>query len=322
MKKVPIIMATYQTEQENLKIAIDSILNQTYENIELILVCDGDHEEYERMKQIEQENKNKMKVLLNETNKGLPYSLNKAIKQSTGEYIARLDSDDICMKNRIEKQVQFLEENPEVAVCGTNAMLFGKQEGIKKNYFITQEQIKIQLLYMATLIHPTVMIRKTVLEEYPYNEEFVCSQDFELWSRIIEKYPIAIIPIVGIKYRIHDGQISIQRKQKQAELSKKVIYENSKKITGKYEEKICKTMYVLGMREKLTRQNYKEISKNIDYIIEQNHTYEPKELKKVLYNRFFTLMLMNRIIPLNINAVKKCLKGYNFKYIMEKLIRC
>ena len=238
MKKVSIIMATYQTEQENLKIAIDSILNQTYENIELILVCDGDHEEYERMKQIEQENKNKMKVLLNETNKGLPYSLNKAIKQSTGEYIARLDSDDICMKNRIEKQVQFLEENPEVAVCGTNAMLFGKQEGIKKNYFITQEQIKIQLLYMATLIHPTVMIRKTVLEEYPYNEEFICSQDFELWSRIIEKYPIAIIPIVGIKYRIHDGQISIQRKQKQAELSKKVIYENSKKITGKYEEKI------------------------------------------------------------------------------------
>ena len=62
---------------------------------------------------------------------------------------------------------------------------------------------------MATLIHPTVMIRKTVLEEYPYNEEFICSQDFELWSRIIEKYPIAIIPIVGIKYRIHDGQISI-----------------------------------------------------------------------------------------------------------------
>lgn len=319
MKKVSIVMATYQTEPGCLQDAIDSVLNQTYKNIELILVCDGDQEEYKRLKKIENA---KIKIIQNETNRGLAYSLNKGIKHATGEYIARLDSDDICMEDRIEKQVQYLEEHLDVAVCGTEAMLFGKQKGIKKNYFISQEQIKIQLLYMATLIHPTVMIRKKIFEEYQYNEEFICSQDFELWSRISEKYQIAILPIVGIKYRIHNGQVSSTKKELQAELSKKVIQQNSKKITGTYDEKICNTLYVLGMREKLTSKNYKEISRNIDEMLEKNQSYEKEEFKKVLYNRFFSLLITNRIIPLDVNVLKKCLTRYNLKYLKEKLIKC
>jgi len=315
VKKVSVIMATYRTEQAILMESINSILNQTYENIELIIVCDGDKEEYNRIKQI---NNEKIRVFLNESNKGLPYSLNLAIENATGDYIARMDSDDISIENRIEKQVEFLENNKDIGVCGTEAILFGKQKGKKTIFFKTVEQIKIQLLYKATLIHPTVMVRKDIFDKYKYNERFLYAQDFELWSRISEKFNIAIIPIVGIKYRVHDKQVSIEKQEEQAKLSKEIIKNNSKKITGKYDERICKTMYVLGIREELTKKNYKEISKNIDYIIKNNKKYDNTELKKILYNRFLELLITNRIIPLNFNSLRKCFKIYNLKQMIER----
>lgn len=314
--KVSVIMSTYKTEETILNEAINSILNQSYKNIEFIIVCDGDREEYNRIKKI---NNSKIKILFNEVNKGLPYSLNLAIKNSTGDYIARMDSDDIALENRIEKQINFMEEHKDVGVCGMNAILFGKENGRKEIYLNTEEQIKIQLLYRATLIHPTVMIRRCVVEEYKYNEEFICSQDFELWSRISEKFKIAILPIIGLKYRVHEKQASIEKQQLQKKLAMRIIKNNSIKISEKFEERICKTLYILGGREKLTKSNYIEISKNIDYMIDKNIKYNKKDFKKVLYNRFFELIIKNKIIPLNFNVLKKCLRIYNLKEILEVL---
>ena len=211
-----------------------------------------------------------------------------------------MDSDDICFSDRIEKQVEFLEQNEDISICGTDAILFGNKNGKKTLYLKNNEQIRAQLLYKATLIHPTVMVRRCVFEEFKYNEKFIYSQDFELWSRASEKYKIAVLSIKGIKYRMHNKQISIDKEKEQAELSKEIIKNNSMKINGEYDEKICNTLYVLGLREKF---------KN----------YNKHELKKVLYNRFFELMLSNKMFPNNIYALKECLKLYNFRQIMEKL---
>mgnify|MGYP005759480663 CR=1 FL=1 len=316
MKKVSIIMSTYKTPEKFLNEAINSILNQTYKNIELIIVCDGDIDEYNRINKLYN---NKIKLLYNEKNKGLPYSLNLAIKNATGDYIARMDSDDISLNNRIERQVEYLEKNPDVGICGTEAMLFGSKKGIKRIYLKEREQVKIQLLYKATLIHPTIMGRKEVFEEFKYNERFIYAQDFELWSRVSEKYNITILPVIGLKYRVHDKQASIKKKEEQARLSMETIKNNSEKITGKYDDRICQTLYVLGGRKGLTKGNYKEISNNIDYILEKNLKYKDADLKKVLYNRFFELMLKNRIITFNFNVVKKCMRIYNLKDIIEVL---
>lgn len=315
-KKVSVIMSTYKTPDEFLEKAINSILNQTYKNIEFVIVCDGDKEEYNDIKKIKD---NRIKVILNKMNRGLPYSLNLAIKNSTGDYIARMDSDDIAINDRIEKQVEFLEKNKKVGVCGTEALLFGAKTGKKDVYLKSIDEIKIQILYKATLIHPTVMARREVFEEFQYNEKFICAQDFELWSRVSEEYDIAVLPIVGLKYRMHNKQASIEKRKEQAKLSMEIIKNNSKKITGNYEERICKTLYVLGGRQKLTKENSGEISRNIDYIIENNKNYPTEVLKKVLYNRFFELILKNKIFSLNFGILKKCFKFYNFKDIINKL---
>lgn len=315
-KKVSVIMSTYKTPEVFLKESIKSILNQTYKNIEFVIVCDGDKEEYNNIKKIKDK---RIKVILNETNKGLPYSLNLAIKNSTGDYIARMDSDDIAIKDRIEKQVKFLEKNKNIGVCGTEIMLFGVKAGKKVVYLKGIDEIKIQILYKSTLIHPTVMVRKEVYEKFKYNEKFTYAQDFELWSRVSEEYDIAVLPIIGLKYRIHNKQASIEKRKEQAKLSMEIIKNNSKKITGNYEEGICKTLYVLGGREKLTKENSGEISRNIDYIIENNKNYPTEVLKKVLYNRFFELILKNKIFSLKFDILKKCFKFYNFKDIINKL---
>lgn len=315
-KKVSVIMSTYKTPDEFLEKAINSILNQTYKNIEFVIVCDGDKEEYNDIKKIKD---NRIKVILNKMNRGLPYSLNLAIKNSTGDYIARMDSDDIAINDRIEKQVEFLEKNKKVGVCGTEALLFGAKTGKKGVYLKSIDEIKIQILYKATLIHPTIMARKEVFQEFQYNEKFIYAQDFEMWSRVSEKYDISILPIIGLKYRVHSKQASTQKKEKQAKLSMETIKNNSKKITGKYEERICKTLYILGGRQKLTKKNCTEVSKNIDYIIENNKKYNTKVLEKVLYNRFFELIIKNRILNFNFSVLKKCFKIYNFNEILEVL---
>ena len=321
MKKVSVIMATYKTEPLIFNEALESILNQTYENLELIVVCDGDIEEYNRIKKDYSLNP-KIKILLNKENMGLPYSLNRAINETTGEYIARMDSDDICIRDRIATQVDFLERNPDIGMCGMFAKLFGDVTGRKGLYLNNIEQIKIQLLYRATLIHPTVMIRRNIMKTYKYDENFMCSQDFELWSRLVENTQIAIIPKVGIKYRIHEKQVSIAKKNQQLEAAKKIIKRNSQKINNRDDYRIYETLLVLGGKNKLTRENYRKISKNIDYIIDENKKYtkyDAKEMKKVLYNRFFELTIKNRIIPLKINEINKVLKWYNFKEVYSRL---
>ena len=107
--KVSIIMSTYQTEETQLKQAIESILGQTYSNLELIIVCDGICKDIDIIKQYKD---NRIHLIENEVNRGLPYSLNRAIEHSEGKYIARMDSDDISVKNRIAKQVEFMAKHP------------------------------------------------------------------------------------------------------------------------------------------------------------------------------------------------------------------
>lgn len=316
-KKVSVIMSTYKTPYNYLSEAINSVLNQTYQNLELIIICDGDKNEFNKIN--EEFKNNKIKVFYNEENKGLPYSLNKAISLSTGDYIARMDSDDICIKDRIEKQVKYLDEHQEVFICGTSAKLFEDAKGIKTIYLNSMEEIKVQLLYRATLIHPTVMIRRQVFNEYKYNEKFKYSQDFELWSRVIEKYKIAFLPFIGLNYRVHNKQVSIEKKNEQMKLAREVIKKNTEKITGKFDSKIYYTLCVLGGKENITRKNYYEISKSIDYLIENNKNFDKKNLTKVLYNRFFEIIVKNKFVTFNFNVLRKCIKIYNFKEIMEVL---
>ncbi len=175
--------------ERSLNKAIESILNQTYKDFEFIIVDDGSSDNSLKIIKEYVKQDNRIKIIKNNVNIGLTKSLNRAIKYSNGEFIARQDADDISLPYRLETQLSYLKNNKKYAFCGTNG--FRKQNGqILINVFELDE-IKKNLIVENCFIHPSIIIRKETLKKYGvYNEQYLYAQDYELWCRLIYKYKI------------------------------------------------------------------------------------------------------------------------------------
>lgn len=198
---VSIVMAVYNG-QEYLQETIDSILRQNYENIELIIVDDCSTDE--SWKILKSNSDNRIILLRNEKNMRLAYSLNKAIAIAKGKYIARMDADDICLKDRLDLQVAYLEKHTDVDVLGGNYRSFGATNK-KSDYQELHDWIKTGLIFENTVCHPAVMFRKEAIDEW-YDQNFVASQDYDLWTRLISSHKFHNLKQELIMYRVHNGQ--------------------------------------------------------------------------------------------------------------------
>lgn len=214
-------MPVYNAEKF-LKEAIDSIVNQTYDDWELIVVNDGSTDESENL--ILSYADSRIKYSKNDGNKGIVYTRNKMIYMAKGEYIAFLDSDDIAMPERLKQQVDFLDFNPEYAMCGAwGIMIDERGEQIKKINLATQDaDIRYSLLFASTFIQSSVMIRKQVLRENSYNEEYPVAEDYDLWCRLSRKYKLKNIAVHLTKYRWHGDNISQEKKALMDDVIKKI----------------------------------------------------------------------------------------------------
>lgn len=207
MPKISVIMPVYNGEKY-LREAIDSILNQTYEGFEFIIINDCSTDLTEEI--IKSYNDSRIIYIKNEKNLGVALSLNKGLDLAQGEYIARMDADDISLPERFAEQVSFLREHPSVAVCGTVTALFGAKNASSTYTVFGKENIKIELLFSSCLAHPAVMMRRDVIkkEHYRYDNFYDKIEDYELWTRINEKYDMDNIDKVLFKYRIHEDQVT------------------------------------------------------------------------------------------------------------------
>lgn len=188
--KVSIIMGIYNCES-TLEESINSIINQTYDNWELIMCDDCSIDNTYRIAQkYEERFPDKIKLLKNEKNMTLAPTLNKCIEHVTGKYIARQDGDDISDKCRLEKQVAFLEKNNEISIIGTNMVSFDENgyhgvhslgEILGKEYYLKKGVI---------FFHATIVIRSKVMQElegYSTKWYAIQAEDYELWSRFIKE---------------------------------------------------------------------------------------------------------------------------------------
>lgn len=188
-KKVSIIMGIYNCEKY-LNESIESILQQTYKNWELIMCDDGSEDNtYYIARKYEEKYPEKIIVLKNTTNRGLNYTLNKCLKKAKGEYIARQDGDDISVKNRLEKEVEFLNNNPNYALVSTNMIYFDENSewGSSKVKEIPE---KLDFVKGTPFCHAPCMIRKGVIESvngYTEDKKLLRVEDYHLWFKIYEK---------------------------------------------------------------------------------------------------------------------------------------
>lgn len=217
-KLVSVIMSTYNEKELQLRLAIESILNQTYENLEFIIVLDNpENKEIQNILEEYSKKESKVKLIYNVYNIGLANSLNKAVEISKGKYIARMDADDISLRNRIEKQIRYLEEN-NLDVVATNRIDInenGDQLPLKSSLPKTQRVNK--LLPIGNFItHPTVLIRVEAFKAVNGYREFFCSQDYDLWLRFLSSgYKIGILDEALLYYRNRENSISNSDKLKQ-----------------------------------------------------------------------------------------------------------
>jgi len=208
--------------------AINSILNQTVADFELIIVNDGSTDQ------------TASKILLytdprivyvdNEKNIGLIKTLNKAIRLSKGQFIARMDSDDVAMFDRFEKQLDFLRRTPEVGVCGSNVEVFGQWNFVTDLSYSTID-IEAEMLLKNPIFHPTVMLRREILEKNNiwYDENFKHAEDYQLWVELSKYAKIENLPNVLLKYRWHNNNISSTQTEVQSIKAPEII---AQKLTG------------------------------------------------------------------------------------------
>lgn len=167
-----------------LKEAVNSILNQTYNNFEFVIVDDASTDgTWKYLKALKDE---RLKLLKNSENLGLALSLNVALKVATGEYIARMDADDISLPNRFELQLNFLLKNPSVDICGTWVKLINSDGKIIKVIHkpTSDKEIKQATLLSPGLIHPTWFAKSKMFEKLGgYNPDFDMAEDYEFLLR-------------------------------------------------------------------------------------------------------------------------------------------
>lgn len=205
--KISVLMPVYNAEEEYLREAIESILNQSYSDFEFIIINDGSTNNVENVILSYKDSRIKY---IKQNNQGIANTLNNGLSIAKGEYIARMDADDISLPNRFEKQIKFMEEHPDISILGTWFEIFPKSKVIKHpskpSYF--------DFLTSSCIGHPTVMFRRNDFEKYDlmYNPNYKC-EDYELWSRAIRYLKFANLQEVLLKYRWHDNNLSKPSKQ-------------------------------------------------------------------------------------------------------------
>lgn len=184
-KKVSVIMAAYNCEN-TVKDSIDSILKQTYENWEFIICDDGSFDDtFSILKEYEKKYPEKIKIIKNEKNSKLPYSLNRCLQYASGEYVARMDADDISHEERLSEQVKFLEGHKEIDVVGTGMICFEGEKitGVRK----PQKQPDSSMIGLGVpFFHATIMMRKRTYDElqgYSLKSYVLRCEDVDLWIR-------------------------------------------------------------------------------------------------------------------------------------------
>ena len=220
--KVSVLMSVYNGEKY-LRNAVGSILNQTITDFEFIIINDGSTDGSREI--LEAYNDDRI-VLINQNNTGLTKALNKGLSLARGEYVARIDADDSANPARLEKQLIFLRNNPKVILLGSNCYKINENGSILSitDLPVDEVQIKWRLLFYDCLYHSTVMFRRKEVDNLGgYNTTIPYAQDYDLWLRIAEKYPVANLKEPLVYLRVPgEGAITYEKIDEQTQQAERI----------------------------------------------------------------------------------------------------
>lgn len=228
-KQVSVVMAVHNG-LPYLSDAVESILAQSWEDLEFIIIDDASTDE--SIKVLSQFADERIRIIQNAKRGGLAKSLNSGIDTSKGDYIARMDADDVSLPKRLERQITFMQTRPELDICGTWARTIGHKPEQLWQYPDADAYIKAEMLFASVLVHSSVMLRRdsVLAHDIRYNEKLEAAQDYELWTRMMDKLVFANVPELLLEYRLHSDQVGVRQGDKQQEVADDVRIKLLEKI--------------------------------------------------------------------------------------------
>ncbi len=297
---ISVILPVYNGEKY-LKEAIESILNQTYKDFEFIIINDGSTDK--SLDIIEKYKKEDERIIvISRENKGLIATLNEGIEKAKGKYIARMDQDDISLPNRFEEQLKFLEKNPEIGVCGTWVEVFGENRNpILWKMPIKDEELRPRLLFSVTFAHPSVMMRKGLINQYNlrYNEKYINAEDYKFWLDFSKYTKFGNIPKKLFLYRYHETSVSRVADNAKDEERYKTISSIFKEVLDDLNiqttEEEKRLHFTIGLNERIAKADIdlKFLSNYLNKLIEANKktkVFHQKYLEQFLAKKFLIVV--------------------------------
>lgn len=293
---ISVIMPVYNSERF-LKEAIESILNQSFEDFEFIIINDGSTDSSEAI--ILKFNDSRIIYLKNNTNIGVIKTRNIGIDHARGKYIAKMDSDDISLLDRFAVQYDYLENNPACAVLTTNIQLIdekGNEIGFWEDDLNTKtyEEISTYLPKLNCIAQPAVMAKTEVLKKYKYNINQHCAEDWDLWLRIIaDGLRIEKINFCYLKYRIVKNSLTqtsnrLSTDHKIFNLQKNYLLAKLNSLSFKKYDLLVLKSFLHSFKKLFFTQKKKQIKETIinfivlNFFFKKSKTYQFKAAKKFL----------------------------------------
>ncbi|MDX6188203.1 glycosyltransferase family A protein [Flavobacterium sp. Fl-318] len=269
--EISVIMPVYNAGNF-LAESIESILKQTFTNFELIILNDKSTDNSLEVISNYQRNDSRIIIINKDINVGPANLRNEGLKIAKGDFIALMDADDIALPTRFEKQIAVLKNNPEIGVCGTWFTFFGSKKNKLIKHSEKPDAIKISFLHSCVIGNPTVMLRKTALNNAQFENEYVPVEDYDLWSRLSAKTAFYNIPESLLDYRQHDNNISKTKIDNVNRSVRKVkINQLSQFGIESSDPKIDSYLNAVSLKKGLSSEEILQVISAAKHLIEQNN---------------------------------------------------
>lgn len=217
MSKVSVLIPCHNSSNW-INEAVTSICAQTHKDLEILIYNDGSTDGGEEIIQSLASADPRIIPLGESTNRGIVHALNTMLQKASGDYIARMDADDISLPQRLERQLKFLEEQ-KIDLSGTWFQEFGGGIPRQVRWHTNPQALMAAMLFQNTICHPTIMARREVFEEFQYRNEYNLAEDYDIFVRALSKFKLANMPEVLLRYRRHPQQATKARRSKMEQVT-------------------------------------------------------------------------------------------------------
>ncbi len=303
-----------------LKESIDSVLNQTFKDFELLIINDGSTDNSVDI--INSYSDSRIRLLHNYKNEGLIFTRNRSVKEARGKYLAILDCDDIALPNRLQLQYDYLQNNPNIALCGGYAQYID-HEGKNLNVLtLPLDNLQMEMLFLNVFINSSLMIRTEAIKKVGGYSKYKGAGDFDLSLRIAEHYKVANLDKVLVKYRIHQNNMSNSQNDMMTRDEISIIRDMHNRLSLKSNDELVDTHHTIYVAnyQKYPLSNYKKILENLKEHNTEIKKFDIDTFNKFLYTKWYEILRSrgdkNVLIPYLSSGLFYC-PAVKFKHIRK-----